>query len=74
VLEKAGFTLTTAKPLQKLADEVDAVGYPEASMDKVLLLATAAIELPPGVLSLVGTLTICLHGTCYRLTWHVLPR
>ena len=54
-LEKAGFTLTTAKPLLKLADEVDALGYLEASADNVLPLAATAIELAPGLIPLAGT-------------------
>lgn len=54
-LEKAGFTLTTAKPLLKLADELDAIGYLEASADNVLPLAATAIELAPGLLPLAGT-------------------
>jgi len=53
-LDKAGFTLTTAKPLLKLADEVDALGYLEASSDTVLSLAGTAIETAPALLPLAG--------------------
>ena len=54
-LEKAGFTLTTAKPLLKLADDKDILGYLEASSDDVLSLAATAIEFAPAVLPLAGT-------------------
>ena len=37
-LEKAGFTLTTAIPLLKAADDADVLGYLEASSDTVLPL------------------------------------
>lgn len=53
-LEKAGFTLTTAKPLLKLADEADALGYLAASSDTVLPLAATAIETAPALLPLAG--------------------
>ena len=54
-LEKAGFTLTTAKPLLKLADDKDILGYLEASSDSVLSLAATAIEIAPAALPLAGT-------------------
>lgn len=54
-LEKAGFTLTTAKPLLVLADELDLLGVLEASSDKVLPLAAKAIDTAPALLPLAGT-------------------
>lgn len=53
-LEKAGFTLTTAVPLLKLADEKDLLGVLEASSDKVLPLVAKGIELSPKLLPLAG--------------------
>ena len=46
--------MTTAVPLLKLADEVDALGYLAASSDKVLPLVSKAIDLAPGLLPLAG--------------------
>lgn len=53
-LEKAGFTLSTAVPLLKLAEEKDLLGYLEASSDKVLPLIAKAIELSPSLLPLAA--------------------
>jgi phosphate/sulfate permease len=55
-LEKAGFTLSSAAPLLKKADELDALGVLEASSDKVLPLVATAIELAPSLLPLAATL------------------
>jgi hypothetical protein len=54
-LEKAGFTLTTAKPLLILADDLDLLGVLEASSDKVLPLVAKTIDLAPALLPLAGT-------------------
>lgn len=54
-MEKAGFTLTSAAPLLKFADEQDLLGVLEASSDKVLPLIGQAIELSPSLLPLAGT-------------------
>eukprot|EP00597_Dinobryon_sp_UTEXLB2267_P001033 CAMPEP_0170066812 /NCGR_PEP_ID=MMETSP0019_2-20121128/6400_1 /TAXON_ID=98059 /ORGANISM="Dinobryon sp., Strain UTEXLB2267" /LENGTH=147 /DNA_ID=CAMNT_0010274057 /DNA_START=177 /DNA_END=620 /DNA_ORIENTATION=+ len=54
-LEKAGFTLTSAAPLLKFADEQDLIGVLEASSDKVLPLIGKAIELSPALLPVAGT-------------------
>lgn len=53
-LEKAGFTLTSAKPLLVLADDLDALGLLEASSDKVLPLVAKAVDLAPGLLPLAA--------------------
>jgi len=53
-LEKSGFTLTTAIPLLKKADELDVLGYLEGSSDKLLPLIATAIDLAPAALPLVG--------------------
>lgn len=53
-LEKAGFKLTTAKPLLKLADELDLLGVLEASSDKVLPLVAKGIDYAPALLPLAG--------------------
>ena len=55
-LEKAGYTLTSAKPLLLKAEELDAIGYLEASSDKVLPLVATAIELAPALIPLAGPL------------------
>jgi len=49
-LEKAGFTLTSAKPLLKLADKYDAIGVLIASNEKVLPLIAKGVELAPALL------------------------
>lgn len=49
-LEKAGFTLSTAAPLLKKADELDALGVLESSSDKLLPLLATTIELAPSLL------------------------
>lgn len=54
-LEKAGFSLTSAIPLLKFADDNDLIGVLEASSDKVLPLIGQAIELAPPLLPLAGT-------------------
>lgn len=53
-MEKAGFTLSTAVPLLKKADELDAIGVLEASSDKLLPLVAKGIELAPALLPLAG--------------------
>ena len=53
-LDKAGFKLSTAKPLLKKADELDVLGVLEASSDKVLPLLATVIDLAPGLLPLAG--------------------
>ena len=53
-LDKAGLKLTSVKPLLLLADELDAIGYLEASSDKTLPLIQAAIEAAPALLPLAG--------------------
>ena len=55
-LERAGYTLTSAKPLLLKAEELDALGYLEASSDKVLPLVATAIELAPALIPLAGPL------------------
>eukprot|EP01038_Epipyxis_sp_PR26KG_P006915 gene6915-9468_t len=54
-LEKAGFKLSSAKPLLKLADEQDLIGVLEASSDKVLPLIATAIESAPALLPIAGS-------------------
>jgi hypothetical protein len=54
-LENAGFTLTTAVPLLKFADENDLLGVLEASSDKLLPLIATGIELSPKLLPLAAT-------------------
>lgn len=54
-LEKAGFTLSSAIPLLKFADENDLLGVLEASSDKVLPLIAKGIELSPQLLPLAAT-------------------
>ena len=54
-LEKAGFTLTSAIPLLKLADEKDLIGVLEASSDNVLPLIGKAIDLSPALLPVAAT-------------------
>lgn len=49
-LEKAGFTLTSAKPLLKLADKYDLLGVLIASNEKVLPLIAKGVELAPALL------------------------
>ncbi len=51
-LEKAGFTLTSAKPLLKLADKYDVLGVLIASNEKVLPLIAKGVELAPALLPL----------------------
>lgn len=51
-LEKAGFTLTSAKPLLKLADKYDLIGVLVASNEKVLPLIAKGVELAPSLLPL----------------------
>jgi hypothetical protein len=53
-LEKAGFTLSSAAPLLKFADEQDLLGVLEASSDSVLPLLAKGIELSPALLPLAG--------------------
>jgi hypothetical protein len=53
-LEKAGFTVSSAIPLIKLADKYDAIGVLEASSEKVLPLVATAIELAPPLLPLAA--------------------
>jgi len=53
-LDKAGFKLSTAKPLLKKAEELDVLGVLEASSDKVLPLLATVIDLAPGLLPLAG--------------------
>ena len=66
-LDKAGFTLSTAKPLIKKADELDVLGVLEASSDKVLPILAKVIDLAPGLLPLaapvLNTPPIVLFGT-----------
>eukprot|EP00607_Mallomonas_marina_P007445 CAMPEP_0182416342 /NCGR_PEP_ID=MMETSP1167-20130531/612_1 /TAXON_ID=2988 /ORGANISM="Mallomonas Sp, Strain CCMP3275" /LENGTH=147 /DNA_ID=CAMNT_0024589015 /DNA_START=166 /DNA_END=609 /DNA_ORIENTATION=+ len=64
-LEKAGFTLTSAAPLLVIADKFDALGYLEASSDKILPLAAKAIDLAPGLLPLAGTALKTPSSTFY---------
>lgn len=54
-LEKAGFTLSSAVPLLKFADENDLIGVLESSSDKVLPLLAKGIELSPKLLPLAAT-------------------
>ena len=54
-LEQAGFSLSTAKPLLVLADELDLLGILDAQSDKVLPLAAKAIDLAPSLLPLAST-------------------
>ena len=54
-LEKAGFTLSSAAPLLKFADEQDLLGVLEASSDKVLPLLATAIDLSPALLPVAAT-------------------
>ena len=53
-LDKAGFKLSTAKPLLKKDEELDVLGVLEASSDKVLPLLATVIDLAPGLLPLAG--------------------
>jgi hypothetical protein len=53
-LEKAGFTLTSAVPLLRFAEEKDVIGVLEASSDKLLPLIGQAIETAPALLPLAG--------------------
>ena len=53
-LDRAGFKLSTAKPLLKKAEELDVLGTLEASSDKVLPLLATVIDLAPGLLPLAG--------------------
>eukprot|EP01031_Cornospumella_fuschlensis_P031788 gene31787-38427_t len=53
-LEKAGFTLTSAAPILKLADQYDLLGLLEASNDRVLPLLAKGIELSPQLLPLAS--------------------
>lgn len=53
-LDKAGFKLSTAKPLLKKAEELDVLGVLEASSDKVLPLLATVIDFAPGLLPLAG--------------------
>jgi len=53
-LERAGFTLKSAAPLLKFADDNDLLGVLEASSDKVLPLIGTAIELSPVLLPVAG--------------------
>ena len=53
-LDKAGFKLSTAKPLIKKADELDVLGVLEASSDKVLPILAKVIDLAPGLLPLAA--------------------
>mmetsp|Transcript_3523 Transcript_3523/g.5486 ORF Transcript_3523/g.5486 Transcript_3523/m.5486 type:complete len:182 (-) Transcript_3523:1197-1742(-) len=54
-LENAGFTLTSAAPLLKFADENDLLGVLEASSDDVLPLIGKAIDLSPSLLPVAST-------------------
>ena len=54
-LEKAGFTLSSAAPLLKLAEEKDLIGVLEASSDNVLPLIGKAIDLSPALLPVAAT-------------------
>lgn len=53
-LEKAGFKLSTAAPLLKKADELDALGILEASNEKVLPLVATAIDSAPSLIPLAA--------------------
>jgi len=53
-LERAGFTLKSAAPLLKFADDNDLLGVLEASSDKVLPLIGTAIEFSPALLPVAG--------------------
>jgi hypothetical protein len=53
-LEEAGFKLTTAVPLIKKAEELDAIGVLAASSDKLLPLVGKAIEFAPLALPLAS--------------------
>ena len=54
-LEKAGFTLSSAIPLLKLADDVDLLGVLDASSDNLLPIVGAAIEASPKLIPLAAT-------------------
>ena len=51
-LERAGFTLTSAKPLLKLADKYDVIGVLIESNEKILPLIAKGVELAPALLPL----------------------
>jgi hypothetical protein len=57
--------LKTAVPLLVLADEIDALGFLEASSDKVLPLVAKAVELAPALLPIAGVALKLPGATLY---------
>lgn len=57
--------MSTAVPLLRLADEVDAIGYLVASSDKILPLAAKAIDLAPALLPVAGIVLKTPPATLY---------
>jgi hypothetical protein len=53
-LDKAGLTISSAKPILKVLDDKDVIGLLEASSDKYLPLVAKAIELSPSLIPLAA--------------------